>query len=43
LPKLSTVHPFLFAIFPIMLLYSQNIQPYAHKDVTNLLLNDNEI
>ena len=25
MPKLSTIHPFLFAIFPIMLLYSQNI------------------
>jgi len=25
LPKLSTIHPFLFAIFPIILLYSQNI------------------
>ena len=24
LPKLSTIHPFLFAIFPIILLYSQN-------------------
>ena len=25
MPKLSTIHPFLFAIFPIILLYSQNI------------------
>ena len=25
LPKLSTIHPLLFAIFPIILLYSQNI------------------
>ena len=74
MPKLNNIHPFLFAIFPVMFLYSENIhllpiteiifneffdanytlledrmywsignKPYDHKDVTNLLLKDNEI
>jgi len=38
LPKLSIIHPFLFAIFPIILLYSQNIHLLPIEEIITPIL-----